>query len=188
LSVKYVGGVKMQQIKLSSGETVIIRKGIKSDARAMLDYIHIIGEESDFLTFGEGEFDKTIEQEENFIDNISNQNNALLIVAEAEGKIVGNLNFSGGPRPRIAHTGEFGVSVLKEYWGQGIGTKLITYLTDWAKQSGAVRKINLRARHDNYTAIELYKKLGFVEEGVITRDFLIKGQFYDSISMGLNID
>lgn len=49
-------------------------------------------------------------------------------IAEINEKIVGCLNFSGGPRQRIAHVGEFAVSVLKEYWGNGIGKELIKYL------------------------------------------------------------
>lgn len=178
----------MKQFELKNGDTVIIRKANKSDAGSVLNYIDMVSEESDYLTFGQGEFDKTIEQEEYFIDNISKQNNALFIIAEINGKVVGNLNFSGGARPRKVHTGEFGVSVLKDYWGQGIGAELIKYMIEWCKQSRIIRKINLRVRSDNFSAIYLYKKLGFKEEGVITRDFFIKNRFYDSISMGLNID
>jgi RimJ/RimL family protein N-acetyltransferase len=185
---KMVGGIEMKRLLLKNGDTVTVRKAGKSDAKAMLEYINTISSESHFLTFGEGEFNMTIEQEENFIDNISKQNNALLLVAEVQGRIVGNLNFSGGARPRIAHTGEFGVSVLKEFWGQGIGTELIKFLIEFSKQSGTVRKLNLRVRSDNHSAIHVYKKLGFIEEGVITREFLIRGSFYDSILMGLNID
>ncbi|SHJ70993.1 hypothetical protein [Tepidibacter formicigenes] len=42
-----------------------------------------------------------------------NKNNTLFIVAEIDGKIIGNLNFSGGSKKRIAHTGEFGVNEKK---------------------------------------------------------------------------
>jgi len=178
----------MKQLKLKNGNELVIRKGSKSDAKAILDYINTISSETDFLTFGEDEFDKTLEEEEGFIENISKQNNALFIIAEIEGKIVGNLSFSGGTRPRLAHAGEFGVSILKEYWEQGIGTELIKYLIEWAKQSGVIRKIDLRVRSDNDLAIHVYKKLGFNEEGVITRDLQINNIFYDSICMGLIID
>lgn len=178
----------MEQFKLKNGNAIVIRKADKSDGEAMLEYIDEISRESDFLTFGQGEFNRTIDQEESFIDNISKQSNALFIIVELEGKIIGNLNFSGGTRPRTAHTGEFGVSVLKEHWGQGIGTKLIDYLVEWCKESGIIRKINLRVRSDNYSAIHIYKKLGFKEEGIITRDFFIDDRFYDSIFMGLIID
>jgi len=167
---------------------IIIRKAVKSDAEQLIRYLNIIGGESDFLTFGTGQFERTVEQEEYYIQDISNKKNALCIVAEINEKIVGNLNFSGGPRERTAHTGEFGISVLKEYWGNGIGEELIKYLINWSKESGIIRKLNLRVRTDNTRGISLYKKFGFIEEGIIKRDFLINGQFYDSLKMGLEID
>ena len=167
---------------------VIIREADKTDAKALIEYLNVIGGESDFLTFGIGQFDKSIEQEQDFIENVLEKENALFIIAEVNGKIVGNLNFSGGPRQRTAHSGEFGVSVLKEYWGTGIGKELIEYLINWSKNSGIIRKINLRVRTDNTRGIHLYKKFGFLEEGIIKRDFLINGEFYDSLQMGLLID
>lgn len=178
----------MKELKLKNGDIVKIRKANKSDAEAILKYINAISKESDYLTFGEDEFDATIEQEEYFIDNISKQNNAFFIIGEIKGRVVANLNFSGGSRLRIAHTGEFGVSVLKKYWGQGIGSELVKSLIEWSKQLGVIRKINLRVRSDNSSAIHIYKRFGFKEEGVITRELCIHNKFYDSIFMGLDID
>lgn len=169
-------------------QKVIIRRAVKSDAKALIDYLNIIGGESDYLTFGTGQFRRSIEQEEDFIQNVLTKENALFIVAEVDEKLVGNLNFSGGPRQRNAHVGEFGVSVLKEYWGNGIGEKLVKCLIDWSKNPGIIRKINLRVRIDNTRGICLYKKLGFLEEGIVKRDFLISDKFYDSLIMGLLID
>lgn len=169
-------------------EKIVIRKANQSDSKALIKYLNIIGGESDFLTFGLGEFGITIEQEEEFIKNTLKKDNSLFIIAEVNGKVIGNLNFSGGPRQRNAHVGEFGVSVLKEYWGNGIGEELIRYLVNWSKSSGIIRKINLRVRTDNKAGINLYKKIGFSEEGVLKRDYLINGKFHDSLSMGLLID
>lgn len=169
-------------------EKITIRKADKSDAKALIEYLNVIGGESDFLTFGIGQFEQSVKQEESFIENALKKENALFIIAEINGKLVGNLNFSGGPRERVAHVGEFGVSVLKEYWGNGIGEELIKYLINWSKNSEIIRKINLRVRTDNIAGIHLYKKFGFLEEGLVTRDFLINGKFYDSLLMGLAID
>jgi RimJ/RimL family protein N-acetyltransferase len=192
LNVKLIhitkGGQGMNELKLPNGERVEIRPARWTDASELIEYLERISDESDNLTFGPGEFGITVEQEEDFLDNISKQNNAIYIVAHNEEKIVGSLSFTGGSRPRIAHTGEFGVSVLKEYWGNGIGTELIKYLLEWCKKSGVVRKVNLRVRTDNFNAIHVYKKLGFIEEGVITREFLINSNFYDTLSMGICID
>ena len=167
---------------------IIIRQTKKSDAGALIEYLNIIGGESDFLTFGKGQFHLTVKEEEEYIENTLKKNNALSVTAEVDGKIVGNLNFAGGLKERTAHTGEFGISVLKEYWGNGIGEELIRFMIDWSKSSGVIRKINLRTRSDNTRGINLYKKAGFVEEGIITRDMQINGKFYDSLSMGMFID
>lgn len=171
-----------------NNKKIVIRKAKKSDTRALIEYLNIIGGESDYLTFGPGQFGRSVEQEEEFIVNALNKENALFIIAEVNGKVVGNLNFSGGIRQRTAHVGEFGVSILKEYWGNGIGEELVKYLINWSKSSGMIRKINLRVRTDNTRGISLYNKLGFLEEGIIKRDFLINGEFYDSLLMGLLID
>lgn len=178
----------MKELKLQDGETIVLRPARTADAYELVKYLEKISGESDNLTFGPGEFGVSVEQEVNFLENMLSQNNAIYLIAHNGKKIVGSLNFSGGPRPRIAHTGELGVSVLKTYWGMGIGTELIKYLLDWCKRSGIIKKVNLRVRTDNFNAIHVYKKLGFVEEGLITREFFINNCFYDTLSMGLKID
>lgn len=177
----------MREIMIN-GEKLIIRRSKKSDANALVDYINSVAGETDYLSFGVGEFGMTVQQEEDYIENTSKKENALSLVAEINGKVVANLNFSGGARRRVSHVGEFGISVQKEYWGYGIGEELIRYLIDWSKSSGVIRKINLRARTDNARGIRLYKKLGFEEEGILKRDLMIDGVFYDSLCMGLLID
>jgi RimJ/RimL family protein N-acetyltransferase len=64
---------------------------------------------------------------------------------------------------------------------------LIEALIDWAKNTGLIRKINLWVHQDNVQAIKLYKKLGFKEEGRISREYYHDGQFYDNVFMGLAI-
>lgn len=178
----------MKKIELNNGKVLTIRKAIKTDAEGLINYIHSITGESDFLTFGPGEFDITVEKEEEIIESSNNEKNKIFVLAIIDDKIVGSLNFFGGRRRRTEHTGEFGVSVKKECWGLGIGRELINYLIDWAKASEVIRKINLRVRSDNHRGINLYTKLGFEKEGLITRDFYINGKFYNSIQMGLEID
>jgi RimJ/RimL family protein N-acetyltransferase len=175
-------------MSLKNRESVLIREARGSDASRILEFLNTISSESDFLTFGQGEFVMSVEQEEDFLNNIAKQNNALFIVAESKSEIIGTASFSGGSRARISHTGELSVSILKEYWGNGIGTELVKHMIDWCKQSGVIRKINLIVRNDNLSAIHIYKKLGFTEEGAITRELQIDGRFYDALFMGYKID
>ena len=177
-----------KNIKLGSGQILVVREAEKEDAARILEFVNGIAGETDYLTFGPGEFNLSVEQEEEFVEDHRSSDNKLFIVAEIGRKLVGNLAFTGGNRSRIRHTGEIGCSVLKEYWGLGIGTKLLEILIKRARQRGAIRKINRRVRTDNARAIELYKRLGFCEEGVISREHLISGRFYECLFMGLGID
>jgi len=83
---------------------------------------------------------------------------------------------------------DLGITVKKLYWRRGIGREMMKYLTDWAKQTGIIRKINLSVRNDNVGAINLYKQFGFIEEGTSSWQLLINGKFYDTVIMGLKIE
>lgn len=80
-----------------------------------------------------------------------------------------------------------GIVVLKDYWNLGIGYNLISTAVMLSKKAG-LKKINLDTRIDNTKAVNLYKKLGFKEEGRITRGTFINNKFYDLLVMGLEID
>ncbi|MDQ7096777.1 GNAT family protein [Desulfosporosinus sp. PR] len=178
----------MEYSRLKNGKTLIIRKAQKEESSKFLDYINKVCAESENLTFGQGEFGITEEKEVEFIASLAKADNGLMIFALIGDELVGQLVFNGGHRPRIRHTGEFSITVLKEYWGFGIGTELIKYMINWAKETRLIRKINLRVRSDNQIALNLYKRLNFKFEGTITREFFINGNFYDSIHMGMEID
>ncbi len=178
----------MRTITLSDGQILQIRETRKEDAAEVIKYLGIISYESDFLTFAPGELNVSLAEEEVVIEECSKAQNKVMLIALVEEKVVACLNFTGHQNSRVAHTGEFGVSVRKDYWNKGIGTAMVEELIQWAHSSKVVRKINLRVRSDNQKAICLYKKLGFVEEGVTTREFLIDGQFFDVLRMGICID
>ena len=178
----------MRTVSLINGQILFIREAVRQDATRLIQYLEKIPYDSEFLTFGPGELTLSVDEEEKMILESSEARNKITLVVEVENKIVGCLNFRGGPRPRNEHAGEFGVSVLKEYWGQGIGTALIKEMIEWAKTSRVVRKIDLLVRSDNGRAVHIYEKLGFMREGVIRRGVLISGQFYDYIHMGYLIN
>lgn len=178
----------MSEVLIKNGQKIIIRKVKKEDTAQVVEYMSSIGGESDNLTFGEGELKMTIEAEENFIEDINSKDNAIMIAALMNNQIVGSATLRAGERNRVKHVGEFGITVRKAYWGQGVGSALLNYLIEWARSTGIIRKINLRVRADNENGIKLYEKYGFQREGLITREFYINGEFYDAIAMGLEID
>lgn len=48
----------------------------------------------------------------------------------------------------------------KEYWGKGIGSKVLSILIEKAKQK-KLKKLWLKVLYDNFRAIKLYEKYGF---------------------------
>lgn len=178
----------MKQLQLANNQELIIHRAKPEDAPRILAFLDQISIESEYLTFGRGEFGITLEQEIKFIEALSRSDNQLMICAFLDDTVVAQLSFSGGSRPRTRHTGEFGVSVMKKYWRLGIATELIKYMLEWARDTRIIRKVNLRVRSDHEGAIRLYESLGFTYEGTTTREFCITSTFYDSIHMGLEID
>lgn len=176
------------EVTLKDGRVVAIREAGLADAARMLVYLKQVTAETDFLAMGQGDLDWPLEKERQFLEEHRNGDNKLLIVAEVEGRIAGVSGFTGDFRKRLRHTGESGISVLREHWGLGLGTALMRSVIEWAKSSGVVHKIGLRVRTDNVRAIRLYERFGFVREGVFTRQFAIAGRFYDAYLMGLEID
>ncbi|MDP3058310.1 MAG: GNAT family N-acetyltransferase, partial [bacterium] len=158
----------MDNIYLPDQRIVSIRKATIADASALVSYMHAISAESEFLSFGAGEFDKTIEDECQTIINWGKRDNCLYLVALLEGEIVGHLTYAGGTRKRTHHTGEFGIAVQHDFWGLGIGKALMSILICWANANPIIGKINLRVRDTNYKAIAIYERLGFQHEGRIT--------------------
>lgn len=171
----------------TSGQKILIRKADIKDASEILKFTDRVGGETDYLSYGSGEAGLTLRDQQKLIDRSIRIGNWLILIAEMNAQIVGILNFRAGTRPRITHTGVFGVTVLKDHWGMGIGQGLVMSLVEWAKTAN-IRKINLKVRPDNARAMDMYRKIGFVEEGRITREFHINGKYYDNALMGLELD
>ena len=173
--------------KIKNGKVLLIREAAASDAQSIIEYIGQISGESDFLTMGPGEFEMTVEQEGEYLENAASADNQLYIIGLVDGAIVGSLSFSAGKRPRIRHSGELAMAVRRELWGLGIGSLLLDALIDWASEGDVIKKINLRVRTDNLRAVSLYEKKGFLTEGRLQKEIYLGGRYYDLYHMGLQI-
>ena len=179
--------VQPRNYELKDSRQLLIRQAEPDDAAAILEYVEVISRETDFISFGPGEFGVTAAEEADFLRDHAAADNKLYLVALLNGEIVGGLNFAAGKRPRTQHTGEFGMSVRRDFWGLGIGSRLLDALIDWAQTSGIVTKINLRVRTDNERALALYRAKGFILEGKISRDFRVNGTYFAHYWMGLEL-
>lgn len=85
-------------------------------------------------------------------------------------------------RETFAHRGVLGMGLLADYRGRGHGTALLTRAVAHARRVGFVR-VELSVYADNAAAIALYRKQGFVEEGVMCDAAFINGEFRDVLQM-----
>jgi RimJ/RimL family protein N-acetyltransferase len=180
-----IRAMEPRKYELKNGRVVLIREAVVQDARSVLDYVEAISGESDFLTFGPGEFDLTEAAEEDLLRKYRESDNQLYLLGLIDDTIVASLTFSAGHRPRLRHSGEFGMSVRKQYWGLGIGSLMLNALIEWARATQIVKKINLRVRTDNQRAILLYNRKGFVIEGTIRKEIFLDGRYFDNHWMGM---
>jgi RimJ/RimL family protein N-acetyltransferase len=112
----------------------------------------------------------------------------LVLVAEVEGIIVGQLDFMNGHRRLIAHTGQFGIGLHADYRDVGIGGFLLDKLIQWAGKNPVIEKINLSVHDTNHRAMAAYAKRGFQIEGARTLDLKYgEHDYVNTVLMGLKV-
>lgn len=135
-------------------------------------------------TIATQEYTKTVDEERERVQKHSEHPGKMFILAESSGIIVGLINFQSEARRRIAHKGEFGMSVRQAWRGKGVGKILLQTLLEWAKANPLIEKISLTVHVTNEIAINLYKQFGFQEEGRRVREIKMPdGNYIDQIMM-----
>ncbi|MFC5530171.1 GNAT family N-acetyltransferase [Cohnella yongneupensis] len=161
-----------------------IRSAVHSDARYLSEVrIQIDGETENMdRERGEAFIDQSGFEDIIKADNEHPRN--LFLVVEVEDQIVGYSRCVGNDLKRTMHKVEFGVCILKNYWGYGMGKNLLKEVISWADSIGII-KINLNVLETNENAIELYKSFDFEIDGILKSDKLLSdGNYYNTIVMG----
>ena len=186
MSINYMDNI-INKVELKNGKQLILRRAIAEDAKNIIEYLDIVGGESDNLLFGAGEFRLTVEEEREYIENVNKDDNSLMLLGMIDNKIVSVAQINTPNRKRIRHNSEIAISVKKEYWGNRIGSAVMEQLIKFAKDNAFIKNISLGVRASNYNAISLYEKYGFEKIGIHKNFFYIDGNYYDEILMDLYI-
>lgn len=105
------------------------------------------------------------------------------LVAELEGKLIGSCSLTRGHRPAMIHSGGLGMMVHSDYWGQGVGSRLMEAILDIADNWLNLKRVELDVNVDNPAAVHLYKKFGFDVEGTKRFHMYADGRWTDSYFM-----
>ncbi|WP_019376650.1 GNAT family N-acetyltransferase [Virgibacillus halodenitrificans] len=165
-------------------EKIVIRTANTKDAPRILQIEREVVSEETFLITSLEEFDKTVDQQSDWIENMIHNDRETMLVAEYSGQVVGWIVFMSQNRIRLSHTGSFGMMIEKNFRNMGIGKLLINGILDWAEVNPCIEKVSLGVFSTNKRAIALYKKMGFIEEGRKVREFKISDtEYVDDVLM-----
>ncbi|WP_391557801.1 GNAT family N-acetyltransferase, partial [Robertmurraya sp.] len=167
-----------------NGLSYTIRSAVERDAETLSELRLQIDGETEYMDRERGEGFIDIAGFEQLIKSDSESGRSIFLVAVVDGRIVGYSRCEGSNLKRLSHKVEFGICVLKDFWGYGIGRNLLKESITWADFNG-VKKMNLYVLEINTKAIQLYEKFGFTVEGVLKNDKLLSdGKYYNTIVMG----
>ena len=170
-----------QTILLKNGKEAMIRNGDEPDGAAVFDVFNRTHGETDYLLTYPDENSFDSEQEAQFLKEKAISPNEIELVAIVDGKIAGTAGIeSVGEKYKVKHRAEFGIGILKEYWGLGLGKALTKACIQCAIDAG-YEQLELNVIAENERALSLYRSLGFIEYGRNPRGFNSKISGYQEL-------
>lgn len=165
--------------------TITIRNCEERDLEQMHPFLTQIAKESTHTMMAEGRELKPIESIKARWHGLKMSEKGLALAAFDGKKIIGQL-FLGqdwGDHPWINHCASFGMFILQEYWGQGVGKELLNMMDKHARTVNLTRiEGHVRAKNDR--GITLYLKSGFKIEGLRKNAAFINNEFQDEYYLG----
>lgn len=150
------------EFQLKDGRNALIRSPRDEDIQGVLDYLYISAGETDFiLRYPEECSQYTPEGEKALFDRVNKSDNEVMLVCLVEGKVAGNCHIAWSKQLKTRHRASVGIALLKEFWNQGIGTRLFQELIRIAEENEHILQMELDFVEGNSRARALYEKMGF---------------------------
>lgn len=164
----------------------VIERARAEDAAALLDYLKIVGGETENLSFGAEGVPISLETEQDYLRAQYKSPDNVQYLAKVDGEIIGTASLNRQPR-RMSHRGVFGISLKKAWWGCGAASAMMEAVLAFAKENG-FEQLNIEVRSSNTRAIRLYEKYGFRKLCTFPNFFKINGVSIDFDLMNLELN
>jgi RimJ/RimL family protein N-acetyltransferase len=112
--------------------------------------------------------------------------NEISVVAEVDGRVVGNSEVTRGTFNDEFYHGKLGILLLKEFRDQGIGLEMMNMLVEESRKAG-LKTIELEVFATNKRGIRVYEKAGFKQVGKIPKKIFRNGKFTDIVVMAIEL-
>jgi [ribosomal protein S5]-alanine N-acetyltransferase len=130
--------------------------------------------------------DYSLKKLELFLKNV--ESNSILFWAirlKDSGKHIGNIKID--PVNERSRIGEYGILIGdKKEWGKGYATEASKAILDFCfSENVQLRKVTLGVVVENESAVLLYRKLGFIQEGLLKQQAFHLHKWCDVIRMAI---
>ena len=170
-----------QTIVLKNGKEALIRNADAPDGAAVYENFNQTHAETDYLLSYPDENSYDPEQEARFLEEKTQSGNEIELVALVDGRVAGTAGIEAvGKKFKLMHRAEFGISILRDYWGLGLGRALARACISCAKEAG-YEQLELNVVAENERAVSLYRSLGFEEYGRNPRGFKSRTAGYQEL-------
>ena len=152
---------------LKDGRKALIRSPRDEDIPGMLDYLYRSAGETEFILRDPEECGKyTAEGEKALFDRMNASERDAMLVCIVDGRLAGNCQISWSNHFKTQHRASVAIALLRDYWGQGIGTRLFQEMIRIAEENENILQMELEFVEGNTRARALYEMMGFRITGV----------------------
>jgi GNAT superfamily N-acetyltransferase len=153
-----------------------------ADVPALIALVNALATEPNFLFINPIDPVAGVAIVKSHLDAIAANRNEIVLVAREGSELVGLVTGLRGTHPARRGAIDIGLGVLPDHRRRGIGRVLMLGLERWALSVGCHR-LQLRVTTENAAAFALYRKCGFLVEGVYHAGAMIDGRYYDDFEM-----
>lgn len=134
------------------------------------------------MLFGAGEYQPSTDELAENLRRILASGHSRSLLAHSNGALIGFLGATGSPIRRLRHSANVFLGVLRDHWGHGVATALMTEIVRWAP-TVSISRLELQVMKQNTRAIEVYQRMGFRVEGERRRAYIVNDEDVDDLLM-----
>jgi len=176
------------QGKTKTGKKIVVRYPEMGDLEEMLVFINNLSDEKTFVRY-QGEHE-TVESEKKYLEGrleAIKDKKAVHLLVFCKNKLIGASDIHMMDKTE-KHIGVLGISIAKNFRGEGVGKILMNLVEEEAKKKlPDLKMITLGVNSPNTVARDMYKKIGFVEYGILPNGIIRGGKFENAVLMYKNI-
>lgn len=153
--------------ELKDGRKALLRSPKEEDVESTLEYLAVSAGETEYILRYPEECGKyTAESEKKLFEQKNASPNEAMIMCVVDEKVVGNCEITFFKGIKTRHRASVAIALIRDFWNQGIGTKMFRELIRLAENREGVIQMELDFVEGNSRARYLYEKMGFRITGV----------------------